>query len=245
MGHGRAGAMGCTVEGTGRTHNLPMAGIYQLLQSCCLSSSAAAEGLQADWIYDKGALRAARPSDEPALSAAEPGPANVPGPFRRLNGVFPILGAYEAQVNLKTIFFNGCNTVEAISQHKAGAAHLLAAQHHDFLILGGVVEVDWANGMPATSWLISTLLLQNQKPQDARFRQLTAMLRGIGQVYHAEHGDHVLGGILPPVYAVFLPGAAAGSLQYHCGHAMQDAEAGPAGLQNTCAACSGPKKRKR
>ena len=229
--------MGCTVEGTGRTHNLPMDGIYRLLQGCCLSSSAAAEGLQPDWIYDKGALRAVRPSDEPVLSAA--------GPFRRLNGVFPVLGPYEAQVDLKTIFFNGCNTVEAISQHKAGAAHLLAAQHHDFLILGGVVEVDWANGMPATSWLISTLLLQNQKSQDARFRQLTAMLRGIGQVYHAEHGNHVLDDFLPPVYAVFLPDAAAGSLQYHCGHTMQNAEAGPAGLRNTCAACSGPKKRKR
>ena len=240
--------------------NVRMVDLYRVMLSSCLSGvgthdacdQALSIAVQScpEWKYVKGSLHldhsaAAAPSEDADLD---------PSQRSRPHGILPLLCSSNTRVDLKTIFFNGCNTAESLSEHRAGVTMLLGQGHTRFLVVGAVIKVDWANGTPATAWMLTTFLMHSSQDQAYRFRHLTAMLRGIGVAYHSEpplpEADQVvdeppldLPGCRPqvsPVYVVFMPMRAACSLTYNCGHMDQDAECEGGSLRNICPACIPP-----
>ncbi len=250
MGHGRPGAMGYTDPGSSVVRNVSMRSLYQVLLSSCLPvfDPQSPTGSNTEWVYSKGALRPTAVGTGPSCPSGTANAAPGECADQYASGIIPLLRSSAARTDLKTIFFNGCNTAESIAEHREGASLLMRSGHTRFLVVGAVIEVDWANGTPATTWVLSTLLLHSGRDQAYRFQHLTGMLQGVGMAYHSEPSRRPFEELpldsrprrLPPVYAVFLPINAACSLTYNCGHINQDAMCDDGLLRNICAACAPP-----
>ncbi len=173
MGHGRAGAMGFTDPSTGVLHNVKMDRLYLLaLHTLCVVPSVDSRAWEQTWVYHRGRMSVSDPAVLPALYS--------------VYGLYPEMSIVDGGVQLRTIVLNGCNTLDCIPEHRTGVRLLLRAGVSDFLLVGAVQAVDWANGSMATLWLLHFLLMHNRASQGDRFLVLTAGLHGIGGAYHAE-----------------------------------------------------------